>query len=338
MGNYRAEAAATTILYGDTPTAFGVNALQPSDFAGNIDVAVTGIPWEGSPTWAGWSGCILAPKTIREASVRLSGFAPEYGIDAFEHLRLADAGDVVVDLQDQPGSFERIEAHIRDIVLAGAFPLTFGGDHAIAYPIMKSISEATGKRLGVVHLDAHFDNKDVYEGDRYARNCQFHRIAELELVNPVNIAHTGIRGPRNTKAQWEYANSIGAGILTINDVRERGVDAVIREAHAIASDGTDGVYVSICSDVIEAAFNPGGPPDPNGMTVYELLRAVRFLGSQSNLVGYDHCEVLPPFDPTNLASHTAAWVAVYMMIGMAQGRSQGAGGGAKVALPAAERG
>lgn len=322
MANYRAEAAATTILYGDTPTAFGVDPIPAKDFQGQIDIAVTGVPWEGSPTWAGWSGCVLAPRTIREASVRLSGFTPEYGIDAFDWLRLADTGDVVVDLQDQVGSFERIEEHIRDIVLAGAFPLTLGGDHAIAYPIVKSISETTGKKLGVVHLDAHFDNKDVYEGDRYARNCQFHRIAELDLVDPVNIAHTAVRGPRNTKAQWEYATSIGAGILTINDVRERGIDDVVREAHALASDGTDGVYVTICSDVIEAAFNPGGPPDPNGLTVYELLKAVRFLGAQENLVGYDHCEVLPPLDPTNLASHTAAWAAVYMMGGMAARLSQ----------------
>lgn len=321
LANYRTEAAATKILYGDTPTAFGKDAMGPEDFNNMVDVAVSGVPWEGSPTWAGWSGCILAPKTIREASVRLSGFVPEYGLDAFDWLRLADAGDVNVDLQDRIGSFAKIERHVRDIVLGGAFPLTFGGDHAIAYPIVKSITETTGNKLGVVHLDAHFDNKDVFEDDRYARNCQFHRIAELELVDAAAIAHTAIRGPRNTKAQWEYAKSIGAGILTINDVRERGIDAVIREAHAIASRGTDGVYVSICSDVLEAAFNVGGPPDPNGLTVHELLKAVRFLGSRDNVIGYDHCEILPPHDSTNLASHTAAWTAVYLLNGMAARRA-----------------
>ncbi|MBT2520164.1 agmatinase family protein [Arthrobacter sp. ISL-28] len=316
MANYRAEAAATEILYGDTPTAFGVPSVDPADLHG-IDIAISGVPWEGSPTWAGWTGCIIAPKTIRDASVRLSGFQPEYGIDAFEWLTLGDCGDVVVNMQDQPGSFISIERHIAKIINGGAFPLTFGGDHSIAYPIVKAITETTGKRIGVVHLDAHFDNKDVYEGDRFARNCQFHRMAELDLVDPTTIVHTGIRGPRNTKGQWEYAREVGAQILTINDVRDRGIEAIIKEAHALASKGTDGVYVSICSDVIEAAFNPGGPPDPNGLTTYELFRAVRYLGQQSNLVGYDHCEVLPPLDPTSLASHTAAWAAIYMLGGMA---------------------
>lgn len=316
MANYRDEAAATRILYGDTPTAFGMPVVSDTDLNG-VDIAISGVPWEGSPTWAGWSGAISAPRTIREASVRLSGFQPEYEIDAFEWLTLGDTGDVSVDLQDQPGSFERIEERIANIIRGGAFPLTFGGDHAIAYPIVKSITETTGKRLGVVHLDAHFDNKDVYAGDRYARNCQFHRIAELDLVDPKNIAHTGIRGPRNTKAQWEYARSVGTTILSINDVRERGVMDVIREAYAVASGGTDGVYVSICSDVIEAAFNPGGPPDPNGLTTYELLQVVRYLGQQPGLVGYDHCEVLPHNDPTSLGSHTAAWAAIYLLGGMA---------------------
>lgn len=321
MGNYRAEAAHTQILYGDTPSAFGKERLDPSALDG-IDVAISGVPWEGSPTWAGWSGCVSAPRTIREASVRLSGFTPEYGLDAFDWLKVGDCGDVVIDMQNQDVSFGNVEKRITQIVTAGAFPLTFGGDHSIAYPIVKAITESTGKKLGIVHLDAHFDNKDVYEGDRYARNCQFHRIAELSLVDPKNIAHTGIRGPRNTKAQWEYARSVGAQILTINDIRERGIDAVIADAHGAASEGTDGVYVSVCSDVIEAAFNPGGPPDPNGLTTYELLKAVRYLGSQSNVIGYDHCEILPPLDTTSLASHTAAWAAVYMLGGMAQRRKE----------------
>lgn len=325
MGNYRAESTTKHILYGDTTTMFSKPYVNIGDLTSTPDVAVCGAPWEGSPTWSdGWSGATDAPRTIRECSGRLSGFLPEYGIDAFEHLDIVDSGDVLIDMADREASFANIETHVAKIVEKGVFPVVLGGDHSIAYPVVKSITETTGKRLGVVHLDAHFDNKDIYDGDRFARCCQFHRIAELPLVNPRNIAHTGIRGPRNTKASWEYAREIGATILTINDVRNRGIDAVIREAHAVAMDGTDGFYITICSDILEAAFNVGGPPDPNGLTTYELFSALYFLGQQPGLVGYDHCEIHPPGDPNALSSHTAAWALVYLLNGMATARVNGA--------------
>lgn len=320
MGNFKAEAASLPVLYGDTPTIFGKPYVPPAELAGRADVAVSGVPWEGTITWGSWSGCELGPRTIRQASARYTGFLPEYGIDAFEHLRLVDCGDVVVDMQSRETTFANIEERIRQIVRAGVFPATYGGDHSISYPIIKALTETLGGPIGVVHLDAHYDNKDEYDGDPYARCCPFRRVSELEGVRGENMVHVGIRGPRNTKAQWEYAKAIGATTLSINDIRARGIDAVIREAWEIASRGTKGVYVSVCSDVLDAAMNPGGPIDPNGLTTYELYRALHFAGQQPNLIGWDMVEVYPPFDPNHTSSHVAVWALVHLLVGMAERR------------------
>ncbi len=318
MGNFKSEAAALPVLYGDTPTLFGKPFVRAQDLLGQADVAVSGVPWEGTITWGSWSGCELAPRTIRQASARYTGFLPEYGVDAFDHLRLVDTGDVALDMQDREQSFAAIEERITRIAEAGVFPATYGGDHSISYPIIKALSEQRQGKLGVVHFDAHYDNKDEYDGDRYARCCPFRRVAELPKVRTRSMVHLGIRGPRNMKEQQEYAESIGATTLSINDVRQRGIDAVTEEAHRIASEGTTGVYVTVCSDVLEAAFNPGGPADPNGLTSYELYRGLHYLGQQPNVVGFDLVEVYPPNDPNGVSSHTAVWALLHLLVGMAQ--------------------
>lgn len=320
MGNFKLEAAQLPVLYGDTPTLFGKPYVRPEDLKGQADIAVSGVPWEGTITWGSWSGCELAPRTIRHASARYTGFLPEYGVDAFDALRLADCGDVVIDMQDRERSFAAIEERIGMIVDAGVFPVSYGGDHSISFPIIKAISQRRTGKLGVVHFDAHYDNKDEYDGDRYARCCPFRRVAELPGIRTQSMVHLGIRGPRNMKSQQEYAESIGATTLSINAVRQRGIDDVVADAYRVAAEGTEGVYVTVCSDVLDAAFNPGGPADANGLTSYELFRALHYLGQQENVVGFDLVEVYPPGDPNGVASHTAVWALLHLLVGMAERR------------------
>ncbi len=323
MGNFKAEAAALPVLYGDTPTLFGKPYARPQELGGQADVAVSGVPWEGTVTWNTWSGCELAPRTIRQASARYSGFLPEYGIDAFDHLSLRDCGDVTVNLQDRAGSFAAIGERIAQIVRGGAMPVTFGGDHAITFPIVEALQDTLGGPVGIVHFDAHYDNKDEYDGDRYARCCPFRRIAELPLSRPESMVHTGIRGPRNLKYMWEYASAIGARTISIGDIRRDGIARSVREAYATASAGTRGVYVTICSDVLDAAFNPGGPTDPDGLTTHELYEALHFLGAQDGIVGFDLVEIYPPADANGLSSHTAVWALLHLLAGMAERRRDG---------------
>ncbi len=320
MGNFKAEAAMLPVLYGDTPTLFGQPHVQPDALEGTADVAVSGVPWEGTITWGSWSGCELAPRTIRQASARYGGFLPEYGIDAFDHLRLVDCGDVVIDMQDRAGSFDAIRQRIRQVVRGGALPATYGGDHSITYPIVEALQEELQGPVGIVHFDAHYDNKDEYDGDRYARCCPFRRIAELPSSRPESLVHTGIRGPRNLKFMWEYANAIGARTISIGEIRREGIAKSVREAYSTASVGTRGVYVTICSDVLDAAYNPGGPTDPDGLTAHELYEALHFLGAQKDIVGFDFVEIYPPSDPNGVSSHTAVWALLHLLAGMAERR------------------
>ncbi|HHV71532.1 MAG TPA: agmatinase family protein [Clostridia bacterium] len=306
------------IIYGTTPTLFGGEIVKDKqDFQGK-DVVVLGVPWEGTVTWGSYTGCELAPKAIRQASARYTGYLPELDdIDVFSHLSIGDYGDVDVVPADTVETYRRIENKAKDIFSAGVFPVFIGGDHGITYPLVKALSESIDGKVGVIHFDAHFDNREIYGSDPLARCCPLARISELPGVKQDSIVHFGIRGPRNAPQDGAYAKKIGAKVITINDIRRGNFEQLVEEAYARASSGTKAVYVTVCSDVLDIAFNPGGPLDANGLTSYELLTALNILAAKG-INAFDVVEIYPPFDPNGTSSHMANWMILYVLAGLAK--------------------
>ena len=90
----------------------------------------------------------------------------------------------------------------------------------------------------------------MYKRQPYARCCPLHRIAELDSVKNTSIVHFGIRGARNAPQDGAYAKQIGAKVITINDIRMGSMKdymKLVEDAYNIAADGTDAVYVTVCS-------------------------------------------------------------------------------------------
>lgn len=57
-------------------------------------------------------------------------------------------------------------------------PLILGGDHSISYPIVRAVSEKLGGQIDLLHLDAHPDLYDSFEGNKYSHASSFARIME----------------------------------------------------------------------------------------------------------------------------------------------------------------
>jgi arginase family enzyme len=306
-------------ISGGVPSFMGLPvATSPESLKGH-DVVFMGVPWEGVVTWGRYSGCELGPKSIRSASVRYGGYLPEMGFDIFDHLSGTDYGDVGVFPCDTEKTMSLIQAKASEIMAAGAIPITFGGDHSVTVPIIRAVSESISGKLGVIHLDAHMDNIDRFGPHDQARCCPLHRIYEIEKVDPKNVVHMGMRGPRTHPSQVETAKQKGATIMTSFDIKLGGIEAAIERALAIAHDGTDGVYITVCSDVLDVAFNPGGPPDLCGLSSFELARIL--IGcAREKLRGFDFVEIYPPSDPNNVSSHGAVWMSLYTLAGVVKGR------------------
>jgi agmatinase len=308
--------ASLPIVYGDTPSFLGVPAIKASKIRPQYDVIFAGVPWEGSVTWGSYSGCELAPRAIRHASARYGGFLPERGIDIFDHLEIGDMGDIAVFPGDPQATMKNVHRMASEIYAAGSIPFVLGGDHSFTPEIVRALSEHSNGKIGIIHFDAHFDNASEFGDDRVPRCGPIYGLSRLPGVRNESIVHIGIRGPRNSRSQFDFAEKIGATVFYANMIREAGIKKVLEDAIAIAKHRTERVYVTICSDCVDVAYNAGGPIDFNGLYPHELFNALCRLGEEG-IAGLDYVEVYPPSDPRSISSHLAAWALIHALSGMA---------------------
>ena len=243
-------------------------------------------------------------------------------MDCFEHLKVADFGDVACRNGDYEFTFQKIRDSVGQILNAGAFPITFGGDHGIAFPIISEIAKRHPRKVGVLHIDAHLDNYSHFGDDELSRCSPFFRLYNDPNIDPTKIVHIGIRGPRNHQQEFRNAQKYGATVILAREIRENGWKAAIQKAIDVAFQDTEQVYISICADCLDAAFMPQGPQDMCGLTSYELCMMVHEAGL-AGAKGLDFVELYPDVLSYQPAAHNACWAALYYLNGVAERRKNG---------------
>jgi len=249
--------------------------------------AILGVPYDASSSFR--RGPARAPATIRAALLSPAGNSwTETLVDISDASVLTDAGDIEIDPADPRGS---ITNGVERVIVANVHPILLGGDHSITYPIVRAVRKASPP-LTIVHVDAHTDLYDEFEGDRFSHACPFARIMEEGLA--ARLVQIGIR--TLTRHQREQADRFGAEII---DMR-----AWSRGARPdVSSDET--VYLSIDLDGLDPAFAPGvSHPEPGGLTVREVLTIIQSL--EAPMTAADIVECNPDVDPTGITSQVAA--------------------------------
>jgi len=269
-----------------------MRAAHVADPAG-LDIAMAGVPYDGGVS--NRPGARHGPREIRNQSSFCRRIHHVTRIDPFALTRVADVGDVpFMNAHIPDRAMDEIEAFYATIHAAGAVPLTAGGDHSITYPIFRAIGAE--RPVGMVHIDAHTDTWDEWQGSKFNHGAPFRRAVEAGVLDPKRTVQIGIRGAQNFADGWEFSAEHGMRVIFMEEFAEIGVDAVIAEARRVVGDGP--TYISFDVDGLDPVYAPGtGTPEIGGITTLEaqaLLRGLRGL----NLVGGDVVEVAPPFDPS----------------------------------------
>ena len=254
-----------------------------------MGVTLLGIPWDRSSSFE--RGAADAPARIREALHSPSSNSwNERGDDLSAPGLLADADDLTLP-DDAAEARAAIEAGVRALLERGQKPLLLGGDHSVTYPILRAFG-GRGGALTVLHLDAHGDLYDEYEGDRYSHACPFARIMEERLAS--RLVQVGVR--TLTAHQRSQAAKFGVEIL--------GADRW-REALPLIARFKSPVYVSLDLDVLEPMLAPGvSHPEPGGLSVRDVLDILAAL--RVPLAGADIVEYNPRNDVRDLTARVAA--------------------------------
>jgi agmatinase len=265
-------------------------------------------------------GTYLGPIGIRRAFSKFRPYSVELGFDFSHRMRVTDLGNISIDdYKTYDETFRRIGLTMRWILSNGGVPIMLGGDDSINFPAATAFAQHHNGPVGVIWIDNHYDCFDIYRGDPYHCGCPLRNllVSSKGKVRPENVVHIGSRGYGNSFASASNAKALGFHIRTMDDVEDKGAKAVMREAVALASAGTDSFYVNVDIDSLDIAYGPGSQaPRPGGLTSRELLTMVREAGL-GGAGAMAVVEVAPPVDVADATSTVAAACVMEMLGGVA---------------------
>ena len=181
-----------------------------------------------------------------------------------------------------------------------------GGDHTIAFPLLRAINKINKGPVALVHFDAHLDTWDTYFGAPYTHGTPFRRAREERLFLDDASMQVGIRGTLYSRDDIKNDESFGFKINHCDDFQTEGIDKIVDRIKKRV--GNNALYLSIDIDVLDPAFAPGtGTPEIAGMTTREIVNVIRGL-SGMNLISADVVEVAPAYDHAEVTSLAAATI------------------------------
>jgi agmatinase len=252
------------------------------------DIALFGLCWDGTSSFK--AGSRFAGFAVREASFGMEDFS-FYQQASLLDIPFTDLGDLFL----PPGQKDRVLADIASAVAEirarGQFPLAFGGEHLLAYPLIMAAFEAHPD-LAVIHMDAHADIRPELWDDPWTHATFLGRVADRMGWEP--IKQFGIRS--GSREEWALAQA--------HDTLRPFTGEALR-AH-LESLGDRPIYLTLDMDVLDPSLYPGtGTPEPGGITYDQLLAGLKLLTGR-RLVGMDCLELAPHYDPTGVSALTMA--------------------------------
>lgn len=205
---------------------------------------------------------------------------------------------------------DKVEASLE----AGSIPVILGGDHSIAIGSVAGLAAYYRKndhRVGVIWFDAHGDmNTPETSPSGNIHGMPFaailgHGAKELTEISgfapKVYPEDCVLIGARSVDPEEAVAlKSSGIRVITMRELDERGMSAVMDEAMWLASRRTAGFHVTMDMDFVDPDYAPGvGTPEPGGPTYRESHLAMEKIADSGKMLSFELTEVNPVLDISN---------------------------------------
>ncbi len=227
----------------------------------------------------------MAPPLIRKAYNNPSAnYFSESGVEIDPGL-WDDQGDFTV------ADYFDIEQVTSQNVCPGIPLITLGGDHSITYPIIRAFHKVYGP-LDILHIDAHADLYEEFEGDKHSHACPFARIMENQLAN--RLVQVGLR----TLSKHQRDQGVKFGVEM---VEMKHFDLSRKPAFE------NPIYLSLDIDALDPAFAPGvSHHEPGGLSTRQLISLLQ--GLEVPIIGADIVEYNPLNDVRQMTAMVCAKV------------------------------
>lgn len=301
----------------DAPAAAGTLFGLPYS-AEDARVVLLPVPWEATTSFR--RGTKDGPKAALEASAqvdlhdldtedawkaRFAMLAEEPRVREWGDEAEADALAVIESGGSDPDAAARVDAlsarvnhyvyqQVSRLLDDGKIPGVVGGDHSTPFGAIQAIAERY-PGVGVLHIDAHADLREAYEGFTWSHASIFYNV--MTKVRRVgHLTQVAIRdvGVGELAFQRDHADRISvftdqalgralAGGETWMNIVRRIVDTLPHD-----------VYISFDVDGMDPSLCPStGTPVPGGLSFRDVSLLLAEVAAARRIVGFDLNEIGP---------------------------------------------
>jgi agmatinase len=258
-------------------------------------IVILPAPFDATSTWI--KGADKGPAAIIEASVNIETYDIETDSEVYKQGIFTDKP--VKEKKSPEKMVAQLKARVLKHLENKKFVVTLGGEHSISTATIEAHA-ASFKNVSVLQFDAHADLRDKYHGSKYNHACVMARAKEIAPVVQVGIRSADIEERASIRkvgnvflAQDIYGNS-------------NWFSKCLKKL-------TKNVYLTIDLDVFDPAIMPStGTPEPGGLGWYQVLKFLKLLMKNKNVIGFDVVELCP--NPQNKASDFLAAKLIYKLL------------------------
>ncbi len=254
------------------------------------------VPFDMTSSWI--KGAAKGPKAIIEASKNMELYDIE--TDAEVYTKGIHTAKEITSKTSR-GMIGNVYKQVKNVLDDNKFPVVLGGEHTVSLGAIKAHAEAV-ERISILHLDAHTDMRDSYEGSKYSHASVMARAKEITK----DIVSVGIRSMDSS----ELGNIDRNNIFYASEIR-KSKDWIKRAVSKLSKN----VYITIDLDVFDPSIMPStGTPEPGGPGWYDVLDLLESVSEKKNIVGFDIVELCP--SKNNVAPDFLAAKLIYKLLSL----------------------
>lgn len=245
------------------------------------EIVLIPVPYDGTSSWQkgadkGFEAFLEASKNMELYDIETNSEVYKKGVFIAEFIDVNTTPEAMV---------EQVHKTVKKYIQKNKFVTVFGGEHSISIGTIRAFKDSF-KNLTVLHLDAHADLRDTYEGT----TCN-HACAVYEASKTTNLIQVGIRSMDSSERDAMNTDKVFFAEQMIYDDSwpDRAIELM-----------TDQVFITFDVDVFDHSIMPStGTPEPGGLLWNETIEFLKKVFKEKEVVGFDIVELCP--NPTNKA-------------------------------------
>ena len=273
----------------DDRTLIPDNAKQiPDNFGGlpavyskyrTSKITILPVPFDKTSSWM--KGSAKGPRAIINASKNMELYDIDTGSEVYK-LGIHTARGVTAGTSKN--MIDKVCASVRKCIHDEKFVVVLGGEHTVSLGSIMAHSELFDN-LSILHLDAHTDMRERYDGDRFSHACVMARVKDFNN----HVTSVGIRSMDSS----ELKNIDRQNVFYAPDL-QKSKDWIKKVSGKLSRN----VYVTIDLDVFDPSIMPStGTPEPGGLVWYDVIDLLEHVSRSKTIVGFDIVELCPSKNP-----------------------------------------